>query len=188
MKDKKDQIIAAALRIFLKKGYLQATTQEIAKEAEVAEMTLFRKFSTKQNLFLSVFLPIIAHQFDSKLMQFAKEENTSDFFRKILQDRLETLSRNDQVIRLLIAESVMNHLDERINIPETIMNSLKQAIEVHFSKKQKTVDVDRCARLIGGILLSHVILPEKVPYYKLPKSKKNELLEQYVQTLCQFIS
>lgn len=188
MRDKTDQIIAAALRVFLRKGYLQATTQEIAKEAEVAEMTLFRKFSTKQNLFLSVFKPIIARQFDSKIMQFAKEEETAEFFRKILFDRLETMSRNDQVVRVLIAESVMKNLDQSINMPEILLNSLKQAIEAHFSLKNTTIDGERCARLIAGMMLSHVILPEKVPFYKLPEQSKREIVDRYVNTLFHFLT
>lgn len=188
MRDKTDQIIAAALRVFLRKGYISATTQEIAKEAEVAEMTLFRKFSTKQNLFISVFKPIISRQFDSKIMQFAKEEETAEFFRKILFDRLETLSRNDQVVRVLIAENVMKNLDQSINIPEIMLNSLKQAIEAHFSLKNTTVDGEQCARLIAGMMLSHVILPEKVPFYKLPDQSKSEIVDRYVNTLCHFLT
>lgn len=183
MRSKADQIIAAALKVFLQKGYLQATTLEIAKEAEVAEMTLFRKYSTKQNLFLSVFQPLIERQFNSKIMKFALEENTSEFFRKILHDRLETLSRNHQVIRVLIAESVMNHLNQKINLPVIIFTNLKQAIEAHFSQKQCSVDAEQCARLIGGMLLSHVILPEEIPFHELPIVTKEEIVERYIDAL-----
>lgn len=48
MRDKTEQILKAARDVFQQQGFLQTTTQEIAKQAEVAEVTLFRKFSTKK--------------------------------------------------------------------------------------------------------------------------------------------
>ena len=54
IKDKpvtRDKILEAALFLFSKKGYLGATTKEIAKEAGIAELTLFRHFASKEKLF-----------------------------------------------------------------------------------------------------------------------------------------
>jgi len=50
-KDTRDKILEAGLKLFSKKGFLGATTKEIAKKAGVAELTLFRHFSTKERLF-----------------------------------------------------------------------------------------------------------------------------------------
>jgi len=44
------RILEAALRIFASEGYTGATTRRIAEEANVAEVTLFRKFQSKENL------------------------------------------------------------------------------------------------------------------------------------------
>jgi len=52
LKDTRDLILEASLKVFSIKGYASATTLEIAKEAGVAEMTLFRQFQTKNNLFI----------------------------------------------------------------------------------------------------------------------------------------
>lgn len=45
------KILDAALNIFAKKGRDAATTKAIAEKAGRTEMTLFRKFGTKKNLF-----------------------------------------------------------------------------------------------------------------------------------------
>jgi AcrR family transcriptional regulator len=45
------QRILAALAVFAEKGDRAATTREIAARAGVAELTLFRHFSSKQGLF-----------------------------------------------------------------------------------------------------------------------------------------
>jgi TetR/AcrR family transcriptional regulator len=48
------RILEAALRIFASEGYTGATTRRIAAEANVAEVTLFRKFHSKENLLREV--------------------------------------------------------------------------------------------------------------------------------------
>jgi AcrR family transcriptional regulator len=47
----KNKILDAALKIFAKEGYKSATTRSIAHESGFSEITLFRKFETKENLF-----------------------------------------------------------------------------------------------------------------------------------------
>jgi len=49
--DTAQKIMEASIIVFTEHGYLGATTKEIAATAGVSEMTLFRKFQTKQNLF-----------------------------------------------------------------------------------------------------------------------------------------
>src|SRR5271157_3300423 len=45
------EILDAALVVFQKEGFAGATTRKIAEQAGVNEVTLFRKFKTKENLF-----------------------------------------------------------------------------------------------------------------------------------------
>lgn len=46
--NRKEAVLKAAVKIFSEKGYSAATTSEIAKEAGVAEGTIFRYFKTKK--------------------------------------------------------------------------------------------------------------------------------------------
>lgn len=48
------RILEAALKVFASEGYTGATTRKIAEEANVAEVTLFRKFKSKENLLKEV--------------------------------------------------------------------------------------------------------------------------------------
>ena len=50
------RILEAALKVFASEGYTGATTRRIAEEANVAEVTLFRKFQSKENLLREVLL------------------------------------------------------------------------------------------------------------------------------------
>ncbi|MFQ5420540.1 MAG: TetR/AcrR family transcriptional regulator, partial [Anaerolineae bacterium] len=52
--DTEKRIIDAAAQVFAEFGYARATTRKIAAEADVNEVTLFRYFGNKQNLFTAV--------------------------------------------------------------------------------------------------------------------------------------
>ncbi len=56
MENTKQRILDAALRVFASEGYTGATTRKIADEANVAEVTLFRKFKSKENLLKEVLI------------------------------------------------------------------------------------------------------------------------------------
>ena len=47
----KEKILDATIALVSQKGYLGATTREIARTAGVTELTLFRHFGSKENLF-----------------------------------------------------------------------------------------------------------------------------------------
>ncbi|MEO5356507.1 MAG: TetR/AcrR family transcriptional regulator [Nitrospirae bacterium YQR-1] len=50
----KEKILQAATELFSYKGYTSATTREVAKEAGVCELTVFRYFLTKEKLFTEI--------------------------------------------------------------------------------------------------------------------------------------
>lgn len=183
MRDKTEQIIKAALDVFTKKGFQTATTQEIAKEAQVAEITLYRKFSTKQNLFITVVKTVIEKQFGSYVKKIAKEEDTEEFLKKIISNRLEVLSKNSRIVKMLISESLMGNLDEEINLPNIIFTSLKSGLDIHFEIVDKKVDTDFCARQLAGIFLSNIILPSEQPFHELDARNKEKLVMKYVRSI-----
>lgn len=50
----RDRLLKAAIHVFSTEGYVGATTREIARVAEVSEVTLFRHFQTKEQLLSAV--------------------------------------------------------------------------------------------------------------------------------------
>jgi TetR/AcrR family transcriptional regulator len=106
MTDETEQkILDAALKEFAEKGYKGATTRVIADKAGFTEMTLFRKFETKENLFYRV----IAQNHEKMRREFElvlvdkKFENPRDFLEtliknlaKIMEDNFETFDLTSQ--------------------------------------------------------------------------------------------
>lgn len=182
MRDKTEQIFRGAITAFIKKG-LQATTQEVAQEAGVAEVTLYRRYSTKENLFVTVIKHVLEKKFHSHVLEIAKEKDTETFLINIIEDRLEVLSKNYDLVRMLLSESLRGNLTDKVNLPEIIFSSLKKGLECHFKRKDLHVDIDFYARQLGGVFLSYLILPNDQQFNKLTAQKRKDIARKHAQSI-----
>lgn len=182
MRDVTERIFKGAISMFIKKG-LQATTQEVAKEADVAEVTLYRRYSTKENLFITVIKSVLEKKFHSQILEMSKEKDTELFLTNIIEDRLNTLSKNNDLVKMMLSESLRGNLTKEINLPELIFSSLQKALESHFNLKNQSVNTEFYARQLGGIFLSYVILPNEHPFNKLTAQEKRELAKKHAKSI-----
>src|SRR3954469_14817005 len=97
---KQKKIIEAAIHLFSEKGYDNSTTSDIAKEAGVAEVTIFRNFKSKGNLLHQILAPLII-QIASPLIlkdvikQFNdKESDSQKILTEVFKDRLSLIEKN----------------------------------------------------------------------------------------------
>lgn len=99
-------ILDAALHVFSKQGYVGARTRMIAKKSGYTEMTLFRKFETKENLFNQVLITNqerIMEDFNSLLVlddTMGPEGN----FSNLIQNLVELVDKNFEYVKILISE------------------------------------------------------------------------------------
>lgn len=77
MEEIEQRILDAALKVFASEGYTGATTRKIAEEANVAEVTLFRKFKSKENLLKEVLIKnrTVFSSLDSLFRVFQEEKD-----------------------------------------------------------------------------------------------------------------
>lgn len=85
--EKQERIINAAIKEFAKKGYKNATTDEIVKEANISKGALFHYFNNKKDLFLFLY--------DHTL-----EILMNEFFGKVDLDEKDILKRLRQVLSI----------------------------------------------------------------------------------------
>lgn len=100
----RDKILAAALTLFSQKGYLGATTRQIAREAGVAEVTLFRHFGSKEKLFEEVilgysFLPAL-----QGVLPGLEEVPYEEALLMIARRFLTTLDERSDLVRIMLTE------------------------------------------------------------------------------------
>jgi TetR/AcrR family transcriptional regulator len=98
------KILEAALNLFAEKGYTGATTRVIAEEAGVSELTLFRKFKTKKNLFdtiISQNLEKMKKDLESILIN-KKFNSNGEFLETFIRNYVESVEKNFEVFFLVI--------------------------------------------------------------------------------------
>jgi TetR/AcrR family transcriptional repressor of mexJK operon len=61
---RRQAIIRAATEVFVRHGYLGATTDEVAARASVSKQTLYKHFADKQHLFAEIILDATVHLVD----------------------------------------------------------------------------------------------------------------------------
>jgi len=89
MTEKQKKILAAAQKVFFEKGFHAGSTSEIAREANVAEGTIFRHYKNKKELLLSVVFPVLIKMAAPGILKDAKKllANQEAPLEEILADK-----------------------------------------------------------------------------------------------------
>jgi TetR/AcrR family fatty acid metabolism transcriptional regulator len=130
-KDKRIRIIKAATKIFAKKGFFQAKVSDIAKEAQVADGTIYLYFENKDDILISLF-----------------EEQMN----RVLEDMKKQISKENDAIKK-IEKFAYNHLklmELNKNMAEIIQVELRQSTK--FMKEYKNEKFHQYLNLIGDII------------------------------------
>ncbi|MEP9412673.1 MAG: TetR/AcrR family transcriptional regulator [Candidatus Brocadia sp.] len=155
----RDKIIESGLKLFSKKGYLGATTKEIAKSAGIAEITLFRYFPTKEKLFEEI---INTHSFLPALKGLLPEIaglSYEEGLRVIAKRFLDSLTERKDLIRIMHSE--IHRYTEKIHrIYHSIIDGILKTLASYFADMQKkgilrTFDTELGARAFLGMLFSY---------------------------------
>ena len=108
---RRQAIIQAAIEVFLRHGYVGATTDEVAARASVSKQTLYKHFGDKQHLFAEIILDTTVHVVDGLSNAVASTLQDAQDVRKALRDLadgfLRVLLQPDvlRLRRLVIAEA-----------------------------------------------------------------------------------
>ena len=102
----KEKIVNAALKEFSEKGFSGAKTKDIAERSGLSEMTLFRRFKTKKNLFNQV---LIENRNDlikdfNLLLEDQEIESSKYYFKNITIQLYELTEKYFEFLSLIILE------------------------------------------------------------------------------------
>jgi len=105
MDSTREKIIQAAEMLFSEKGYAGVTTKELASEAGVSEVTLFRNFDSKRNLFKNI-LKENMHPFKVRLYLENDVKYDVEADLKSLADIIfETYQKNLPLLRMVLKDT-----------------------------------------------------------------------------------
>lgn len=173
--DKQQKIIETSIKLFAEKGYANTSTSEIAKEAGVAEGTIFRHYGTKENLLLSVLLPFIKASIPSMAESVFNEVMSNhilcfeDFLRAFLKNRLEFVHENKEIFQVFIKEILYSEELRKELIPyfsENILQRFSKVLDKYkdlgeLSNIPSPILQRMIFTLVGGYFISRfVLLPD----------------------------
>lgn len=154
--ERRAQIIDAAMQVFIENGYNATTTASIAEEAEISEVTLFRHFTSKEELFMEGIKPILTISLDYSIME-ANDMDATEKLKYILRERIQFVSNNHAIVKLILTESQINPEVIGMDFISKIFSILEESIE---DAEIKLKNKENSLRLIMGSLLSFLYFPE----------------------------
>jgi AcrR family transcriptional regulator len=185
IKDTKEKILDAGLSLFSKKGYLGATTKEIAKKAGVAELTLFRHFSSKERLFEEAikrrsFLPTL-----KGLLPELRDLAYADALIEIANRYLERLSERRDLIKIMHSEIHLYPAKVR-EIQQKFVGEIVDTLASYFRDLQgrrmlKEFDPELGARAFLSMFFSYFTSQEFIADKKQRFSDKDAVVGEFVK-------
>lgn len=139
MKDltKHKKILKAAVKVFAEKGFYNARVSEIAKEADVADGTIYLYFKNKDDILISLFEEEFGQIVENMRQELEKEKNPLQKIRKFAQVHLSILQKQQQLAEVLGVEvrQSSKFMKEYVNKPFIEYLNLIRAIVVEGQEK-----------------------------------------------------
>ena len=181
-----EKIINASFHILEKEGFSGATTKKIANQAGVSEVTLFRKFESKEKL-ISIAKEHYSDRFIDKLNQifdYTPEMSTEEYLTQSF-NRTVNLTDNEMTILKVGMEEVRDIPTDKkvfLRISETIIRKLSKFFSLKIKQKEiREINPDILALNMFSILFESIIL-WKV-YGKQPKYKIEKYTEDFLDII-----
>lgn len=168
MKETHERILKAAVDLFSTSGYAATTTKDIASKANISEVTLFRHFDSKRNLFKEAL-----HRYldMDMLMNFCKNEisyNLHEDLSKLASYLFIFYKENSPLIKMMVKDG--RDFSRKEMCKMTPEMPLKKYLKDYFIKMHKngeiTDDPIMCMRfymsnIMGYLMRKFVMLNDK---------------------------
>jgi AcrR family transcriptional regulator len=178
------RLLKTGLKLFSKKGYLGTTTKEIARDAGIAEVTLFRHFSSKEKLFEEVintssFLPTLKGLLP-EIERLPYEEGLMVIARKFL----DTLTLRKNLIRIMHSE-IPHYPDKIQRIYHALIDEVWKTLASYFTEMQRRgvvrmFDAELSARAFLGIFFSYFNAENFLMHKKYRRSNRDMIVREFV--------
>ncbi|MEC3606417.1 TetR/AcrR family transcriptional regulator [Bacillus glycinifermentans] len=163
----RERLIQAALTLFKEKGYAAASTRDIAQQAGVNHLTLFRHFGNKRNLFRESVIQHVASGDFTSAIEGKLSGNLQEDLALIAQAYLEENLEKDGVFWLYFNEAKQD--PEVAELVAEIPRKLHDFLASYFSQLHDRGSISSgnfqlLARMFFG-LLNQYILFRKLPAF-----------------------
>ncbi len=179
-----EKLLKATLKLISEKGYLGATTREIAHEAGVTELTLFRHFGSKEKLFEELlnsytFLPMLRDLLP-ELDGLAYE----DALRLLATRFLQSLKERKSMVKIMYSE-VTIYPEKVRRVYNKFVEEFRSTLAGYFETLQKRgalrqVSPEMAARVFHGMIFSYFRAEEIMREPGITKNKMKKNIDEFI--------
>jgi AcrR family transcriptional regulator len=159
-KDRRQDILRAAMELFAKKGFRGTTTRDLAAQADVNEAIIFRYFKTKEDLYRAILEEKMQHGRAEKDEEFRRlsESGSVQFLESFGRRFLEKHEQDTTFMRLLLFSALEGH-----ELADMFLDSMpeRDPIAAYMQKRIddgvfKPMDANLAARAFVGMFFMFI--------------------------------
>lgn len=139
-KTTEELILEAAMKVFTRKGFAAARTEEIAKEAGINRALLHYYFRDKETMFNMIFETRFKEFFGGVFVIFQSDVPLLEKIKNLIHHEIDTFSKHPDLARFVIAEIAQQperliRYGQKMNInPRTLIQSFEQEVQEEVNK------------------------------------------------------
>jgi len=179
-----EQLLEATFQLISEKGYLGATTREIAQKSGVTELTLFRHFGSKEKLFEAV---LKKYSFLPKLRELLPviESLPYDRAMRVLGVRFfEALKERKSLVKIMLSE-INIYPDKIRSVYAEFTDELIQTLAGYIKSLQKRgilrqISAHIAARAFLGVIFSYFLSEEIMAGRSIEKKEMGRMAKEFM--------
>jgi AcrR family transcriptional regulator len=159
---RREQILEAALAVFSRRGFGQATVADVAQEAGTSVGTIYNYYRDKHDLLISLIANNLTLVNFNQLLSNTDGRPTDDLIAAVIEDRLKIGLENAQKIIFLFFE-IQSSAALRQQYTDQVVKPFIKKLEDMLRKKVKEgdfrhVDEEIVSRAMAGSIIGAMIL------------------------------
>ncbi len=185
-KDTRKKIIEAATNLFYEHGYKATPTRAVAEAAGVNEVTIFRKFGTKEALLEEIISEKynVFYEFRQSFFEHEITFNLADDLRIINQKYLQVLHNNIKIVAIMFERSMGRFDSHFLNFPKGFRQFMISYLET-MNKKGLVIKADyqQIADHFISTHIGYVLIQNRFDNSIIQLNDK-ELIEENINLYC----
>lgn len=131
----KNQMLQAAEKVIIRRGYRAATMDEIAREAEFSKASLYKYFRNKGEILLEIILQYI-EEIRARMAEIQHSSlEPEEKLKQMIQAILEIQSRKENISRMFILDKNLRDFMHRLFTQDN--RDFQQALKIFKSKREE---------------------------------------------------
>ncbi len=178
----REKVLTAATQVFCDKGYSAATTKEISEAAGIAEVTLFRNFNSKKELFVAV-ISQLKEPLSGFVERFCTVVDDGRLLEEFLIERLVTTSNTEKLFLLHLYE-MQFHEDikqEFAAIQQEFLKVLSSYLQRNFKLGLKVGDL--AAKYFLAVVIGNTVMMQVLHKKKASHDDCKEIVKMFIHSL-----